>query len=283
MSYKYINSRQILNDLALGNIGTPANSQLDTILSAINSILGSVSSGGGYYAQQATLTSGSRSVVVSVPTQQDTSYIVLAMMSNTVDAFPQYQQVEVTAKSATGFTFSWNHPLDSANYTISYIIPFKTFPEAEVAISSGADTLSATLAFPQPAATYPVIAQIQNLADPNPQFQTVVIGNDTTSNVNFSWNTLTDSANYMMTYGILASGQATIASGVTSVTVPLPINFNTTSYALVATMQDTSDSFPQYQPLLITARSGSTATISWNIPTDVSSYLLNYYAISLTA
>ena len=283
MSYKYINSRQVDNSAALAAIGSPANDSLDDILSRINAILGGLSGSGSYIAKQTPLTSGTTSLAVTIPAQPDTSYIVLAMMSNTVDTFPQYQQVEVTAKSTTGFTFSWNHPLDSSNYLISYVIPFKVFPEAEVGIGSGDNTLSTALAFPQPVTSYPVIAQLQNLIDPHPQFQTVVVGSNTTSNINFTWNTFTDSANYEVVYGILGTGQTAITSGVTSVTVSLPVNFNSSSYALIATMQNASDSFPQYQPLLITSQSGNSATVSWNIPTDVSSYVLNYYAISLTA
>jgi hypothetical protein len=281
--YKPLDDRQVINRAALPNIGTPAGDNLADILAAINNVLGSVSSGGGYYAKKATLTSGATSQVVTIPTQQDTSYIVLAMMGNLVDSFPQYQQVEVTAKSPTGFTFSWNHPLDSSNYFVSYIVPFKTFPEAESAIGSGADTLSSSLFMPQTGSNYPVIAQIQNLVDPHPEFQTVVVGANNTTTVNFSFNTLTDSANYEMVYGILATGQVALASGVTSATLPLPVNFNSSGYTLIATMQNTSDSFPQYQPILLSGQTGTSATVSWNIPTDVSSYILTYYAISLTA
>lgn len=283
MSFKYINTRQVQNQAALSNIGSPAGDSLDDILNKINSALVSASNGSGYYAQRVTLTSGATSINVSIPTQYDTSYVVFAMMGNVTDSFPQYQQVEVTAKSPTGFTFSWNHPVDSNNYFISYIVPYKVFPEAEVSIGSGDSTLTAPLAFPQPIISYPVVAQLQNITDANPEFQTVVVGNNTTTNANFSWNALTDSPNYLITYGILATGQTTIPNGATSVTVSLPVNFNSTNYSLITTMQNASDSFPQYQPLLLSSQTGSAATISWSIPTDVSSYVLNYYAITMTA
>ena len=282
MCYKPIDDRQVINRAALTNIGSPADDNLADIFSRIDAILAGISGGSGYYAQQQALTSGSTSIVVNIPTQHDTSYIVLAMMGNVTDSLPQFQQVQVTVKNASGFTFSWNHPLDTGNYYISYIIPFKVFPEAEAIISSGADILSAVLPIPQGNSSYPIIAQIQNLIDSNPQFQAVVVGSNTTTNGNFKWNVDTDSANYQMVYGILASGQTAISMGVTSVTVPLPVNFNSTHYSLIAVMQNTVNSFPQYQPLLITNQSDVSATVSWNIPTDVSSYVINYYAITLT-
>lgn len=40
---------------------------------------------------------------------------------NLVDASPMFQPLMITAKSQTGFTVSWNVPLDSASYSISYI------------------------------------------------------------------------------------------------------------------------------------------------------------------
>lgn len=281
-TYKPLDDRQVINRAALSNIGSAANDSLDNILALINDALAGITTSAGYVAHIVTLTSGSTSSVVTIPEQPDTSFIVLGMMGNVTDSHPQYQQIEVTAKSRTGFTFSWNHPLDSANYFISYVIPFKQFPEAEYAIGSGASTLSATLAVPQGASTYPVIAQLQNTVDAHPQFQTTVVGSNTMTSANFSWNALTDSSNYQMVYGILGTGMFGIGSGVSSVVVNLPVNFNTSSYALLATMQNISDSLPQYQPLLITAQGASSATISWPIVTDASSYTLTYYAISLT-
>jgi hypothetical protein len=282
MGYKPIDDRQVINRAALPNIGSPANDSLDDILARIDALISGGGGGSGYVAKNSALTVSSTSLVVTIPSQPDTSYVVLAMMGNTIDSFPQYQQVEVTNKSTSGFTFEWNHPLDTSNYFISYVIPFKVFPQAEVAVGSGVSTLSSNLAISQPGTTYPVIAQLQNLIDTNPQFQTVVVGPNTTSATNFSWNVNTDSANYKMVYGILGSGQAPISSGINFITLSLPVNFNTSNYAIVATMQNSSVTHPQYQPLLITNQTGSNAIISFNNLTDVSSYVLNYYAVSLT-
>lgn len=282
MAFNPINTRQIINSAALPNIGAPAGDGLDDILLRIDNDIG----GGGsssYVAKKMALTSNATSIVVTIPAQPDTSYIVLAMMGNVTDALPQYQQVEVTAKSTSGFTFKWNHPLDSNNYFISFIIPFKSIPEVEASIGSGMNILSSTLPMPQPWSGYGVIAQLQNTVDTNPQFQTVVVAANSSTSVNLDWNDNTDSVNYQAVYMIQPTGQVSIPNGASSVTINLPVNFNTSSYAIVATIQNTVDAFPQYQPLLITAQSGASATIGMNNLTDASTYLLNYYAISLTA
>lgn len=247
--------------------------------------LSSGGSGGNIYvAKQVVLTNGTTSFAVSFTTPQpDTSYIVLGMMVNTVDAFPQYQQLEITSKSTTGFVFSWNHPIDSANYSISYIVPPKTLPVAETPISLGANTLASTLLIAQGSSGYGVIAELQNIVDAHPQFQSVVVGANTTNTVNLSWNVATDTANYVATYMIGAVGQIAVSNGVTSVTVPLPVNYNAINYGIVASMQNTIDPNPRFQPMVVTAVSGQSVTFSWNAITDTANYLLNYYAISATS
>jgi hypothetical protein len=279
MSYKFIDDRQVINRAALPNIGVPANDTLDDILSRINNFLGSSQS---YIAKKVSLTSGSTSYTVTIPTKPDTSYIVLAIMGNTTDSHPQYQQIEVTAKSTSGFTFTWGNALDSNNYFIDYIVPSKTFPEVEAAIGSGVNSLASTLPISQPFSGYGVIGQLQNIVDPNPQFQSIVIGSNTNSTVNLLWNVNTDSANYQAVYMVGATGQNSISNSSTSVTVNLPINFNTTNYAIIGTIQNTVDPNPQFQPMIISNLSSNSATFSWNVARDSGNYLLNWYAISLT-
>lgn len=283
MSYKPFSSAQVKNVAALGNIGSVANDTLNDILNKINAALGASGSGQGYIAKQVTLTSGQSSCVVTIPAQTDTSYIVLAMMGNVTDTYPQFQQVQIKAKSTTGFTISWNQPVDTNNYFINYIIPFKTFVEVEAPISSGVSSVVTTLPLTQAISAYPVIAQLQNLVDTNPKFEALVIGNNSTTALSSSFNTVTDSSNYQEVYGIFATGQAAISSGATSVTINVPVNFNTTNYAAIASIQNKVDAYPQYQPMIISAQTASSVTFKWNIPRDTANYLINYYVISLTA
>lgn len=282
MPFKPIDDRQVINRAALTNIGSPADDTLDDIFSRIDAILAGASNATGYIAKKTNLTTGTTFLTVTIPSQPDTSYTVLGMMGNTTDSFPQYQEVEVTSKSVSGFTFTWNHSLDSSSYFLSYVVLFKTIPQIEAAVGSGANTLASILPIAQSGSGYGVIAALQNTVDAHPQFQTVVIGSNSTTTANFEFNTATDTANYVVTYALTATGQVTIPNSATSVVIPMPVNFNTASYAIIASVQNTVDAHPQFQPLVITSQSGVSATISWNIPRDTGSYLLNYYAISLT-
>ncbi len=241
------------------------------------------SSSSTWVAKEIGLTNGTTSQAVTFSTPQpDLSYVVLGMMGNTVDAFPQHQQIEVTSKSTSGFVFTWNHPIDSGNYFISFIVPPKTLTTAEASIGSGANTLSTTLPIAQSNSTYGVVSELQNTTDANPQFQTMVVGSNSSTTLNLSWNVATDTANYLATYVIAATGQVAVSSGVTSITVPLPVSYGTPDYAAIASMQNTVDAHPQFQPLLITGQTANSITFGVNVPTDTANYLLNYYVLSLT-
>lgn len=50
-----------------------------------------------------------------------TSYSVVCTLNNLVDSTPQFQPVTITAKSATGFTASWDQATDSSNYQVEYL------------------------------------------------------------------------------------------------------------------------------------------------------------------
>lgn len=69
-----------------------------------------------------TISAGATSKVVTFSSTLGTAnYAVTPYFKNTVDANPQYQPINISAQSATGFTASWNSPTDSANYILGYI------------------------------------------------------------------------------------------------------------------------------------------------------------------
>ena len=107
-------------------------------------------------------------------------------------------------------------------------------------------------------------------------------GINPTSSATVEWNVNTDTANYVMANMSGATGQVAVSNGATTATITLPTNYGAASYAIVATTQNTVDSHPQFQPLVLTAQNPGSATISWNAPRDTGNYLLNYYVISLT-
>lgn len=66
---------------------------------------------------------GDTSTVISLPVGlAGTNYVVVAGFVNLVDGAPQFQPIEVVAKTALDFTLRWNGPTDSANYRIAYHI-----------------------------------------------------------------------------------------------------------------------------------------------------------------
>jgi hypothetical protein len=75
-----------------------------------------------FRAGQATVTNGTTSVAVIFSATVTTSYVPVCTWMNTTDATPQFQPIVITAFSTTGFTASWNVPVDSANYVINWFI-----------------------------------------------------------------------------------------------------------------------------------------------------------------
>lgn len=233
-----------------------------------------------WIAQQYNISAGSTSVTVPI-SQNDTSYIVLAQIVNTVDPTPQFQPIISISKTTSNFTVSWSVPTDSVNYKLAYIVPMKAFVTKETAIGSGVDSITETLLLPQNGANYGLIAQLQNTVDVSPLYQTTLITAKTASNFTASWNFLTDSANYVLSYMIAPTVcQKAISNGATSVTAPLPVNYGSTAYAVVAMMHNVSDPTPQFQPIVVTSKNNGDFVASWSDPADSANYILTYYAIS---
>lgn len=235
----------------------------------------------GWIAQDLPILSGTSSLTVGFSSSQpDTSYVVFAMITNTIDPSPQFLQVTITGKTTGGFTATWNAPTDSANYSLSYIVPLKAFMFKEELIPASNTSLTSSFPLPMPAATYGIVAIMQNLVDPTPQLQPIVVTAKTTGNFTSSWNVPTDSANYKISYMVNATGQESVSASATSKTLSLPVDYGNSNYSVYALMTNTTDPSPQFQPLVITAKTNSTFTVSWDDPTDSANYSITYYAIS---
>lgn len=75
--------------------------------------------------QEAAIAISTSSLVVNFPATLQTGNAtprVVAWMINTTDTNPQFQTVEITARSSTSFTAKWNAPVDSSNYKLAYIV-----------------------------------------------------------------------------------------------------------------------------------------------------------------
>ncbi len=283
-SYKPLDSRQVINRAALSNIGSPAGDNLADILSLINAALSGITGSAGYVAKQVSLTSGlgTTSYTATISSQPDISYVVFAMFENLVDPNPQFQMAEVTSKTTTGFVVEWNSPLDTNNYIISYIIVPKPFVEGETSFGNASTSSTTTYTFSQESG-FGVVTGMQNIVDSNPQFQTVVITASSTTAETTSVNVPTSSVNYIQPYFIGANSQAIVGNGALTATATLPINYGTTGYGVIATMQNLTDANPQFQPIVITGKTDTTVTFSWNVDTLSGNYAINCYTVSLTA
>jgi hypothetical protein len=280
MSLKPLSSRQVENYAALPNIGSPAFDTLDDILLKINNILGSISGSTGYIAQEVSLPIGITSYNVTIPTQPDTSFVAYALMENLVDANPQFQEPIITNKTTTGFTVNFNYPLNSSNYVLSYIVPYKVYQEGESPATLGKN--SSVVSVLQSGNNYGVIAALQNYGDTYLQFQTPVItAQGTTFTASYDAPVL--SSNYVNSYMIHASASAPLSAGTKSATISLPVNYGSTGYGIIAVMQNIVDSNPFFQPLLLTSKGSDSFKISWNGNLNSSNYILYYYVITLVA
>ena len=74
------------------------------------------------------------------------------------------------------------------------------------------------------------------------------------------------------------NGRASIANAATSVSVVFDKPFKNSFYALVHSMENVTDSAPQFQTPITTAKSAAGFTASWNAPTDSANYYLSFKA-----
>jgi hypothetical protein len=153
----------------------------------------------------AAISSGLQQVTVVFSSPLPTAnYVVIAEMENDVDANPQFQQVTVTNKTVNGFTAKWNADTDSANYTLSYIVPGSTVVQAEWAVPIGSTSIVVPISVPFPDSQYAVIALLQDVTDPTPQFQPVIVTQKSSFIFTVKWNAPTDSSNYVIAYQAVA-------------------------------------------------------------------------------
>lgn len=189
------------------NAGTIANISQNAIFQ-FTSGGGGGGGGGGGVAQEVPLTIGTTSQVVTFPTPQSgTNYVVLAQVANITDSHPEYIPVTITNRTPTGFTASWNAPLDTSNYLLDYIVPPGISQEqvGEAVLSMGATTTTITIPIPLTSTTYVVVAELVNLTDITPQFQPVTITNKTNSTFTVTWNAPVDTANYRIAYQVASA------------------------------------------------------------------------------
>ncbi len=149
-------------------------------------------------------------------------------------------------------------------------------------IPSSVSQVTITFSSPMPSSNYVVMAEMNNIVDASPQFQTITVTNKTVNGFTAKWNANTDSSNYTLAYivpgNLVTLAEAVVPMGATSLTVTLSVPFNSSLYAVIAMLQDSVDTSPQFQPVTITNRTATTFTVKWNSPTDSANYVIAYHA-----
>lgn len=157
----------------------------------------------------------------------------------------------------------------------------------EVELTVGTTSQVVTFPVPQGSTSYIINGSIYNPTDPNPEYFPITITNKTTTTATFSWNQPLDTGDYFLDWSIspgLAeqAGEAPVSMGATSVTVTMPLSIGSTNYIVNAEMADYTDAFPQFQPVVITQKTASTFTVSWNAPTETNNVVIAWQLAAYT-
>lgn len=76
------------------------------------------------------------------------------------------------------------------------------------------------------------------------------------------------------------SGREVVAQDDTSVAVTFSSVMPNTNYSVICVWQNTADSSPQFQPIVVTTLSTSGFIATWNAPTDSAHYSINWLVTS---
>ena len=166
---------------------------------------GGGSGGSGGVAQEVGLSLGSISVTVVFPTPLSaTTYVVIAQLVNKTDPDPDFQPITITNKTTTGFTATWNMPLDTANYLLDYVVGSAMVQIGEAVVSEGQTSVTITPSIPLAGTSYVVVAEFANYTDPDPDFQPITVTAKSASSFTLSWNMPLDTNNYLIAWHLAA-------------------------------------------------------------------------------
>jgi len=105
---------------------------------------------------------------------------------------------------------------------------------------------------------------------------TILLAEGTNLTLGQVGNTITINATTQITF---KRGASAIGSGVKFLSIVFSVAFADANYTLNATLQNTSDTNPQFQPVVITAKADTGFTVTWSDDTDSANYILNWNAV----
>lgn len=169
---------------------------------AIGVLDAAITGGGGgdtFTTGNVALTNGTTTQAVTFSTAfGTTNYRVVPSFENDTDPNPQFQPITITNKLTTGFTATWNAPLDSGNYSLNYLALIDSNDAGSQALTIGTQTQTITFGTARGTPLYKPIVIMENTVDPNPQYQPITITNKTVNGFTVKWNAPLDSSNYTL-------------------------------------------------------------------------------------
>lgn len=157
----------------------------------------------------------------------------------------------------------------------------------EVPLTSGTTSVSVTFPSVLPSSAYGLVVQLVNQVDANPQFQTLLVNNKTTSGFTARWNVPLASSNYALDYVVgpggsaSALGETAVVLGAQSAIISFP-SIGTTMYAVIAEFENFTDANPQFQPIVVVDKQVNQFTIKWNLGLDSANYRVSWQVIVYT-
>lgn len=169
--------------------------------------------------------------------------------------------------------------LDTAIYNLTNQFQFASNIET---LSNGSTSKVVVFGTAQPNANYSLVPTMENLVDPNPQFQPMTLTAKSTAGFTVAWNTPLDGSNYQLDWIVSwqppLTGVIALTAGTTSKVITFGSPRGSPSYRILLSLENETDALPQFQTFTITNKTVNGFTASWNYPLDSNNYSLGYVA-----
>jgi methionine-rich copper-binding protein CopC len=151
------------------------------------------------------------------------------------------------------------------------------------AIGIGTNSLNVTFSSTLGTSNYALICNMHNSADTYVQYQPIVVTSQGATGFSVTWDAVVSTSNYYLNWQAIVSdsyraGQNVIGIGTTSLSVTFSSSLSASNYALSCNMYNSTDTYVQYQPVIVTAQSATGFTVTWDAAVLTGNYSLNWQA-----